>query len=122
MDSFQGNEDGVIKTTLPHLRHLSADGLVDEDALLTAFRSGQVAAAGLDSFAVEPLPEGHPFRAEPRIVLTPHIGGVTADAYIARRGRTSSRVWPPREPELARLIDRRRACARSVRLREPAPS
>jgi len=59
------------------------DGLVDEDALLTAIRAGQVAAAGLDSFAVEPLPEGHPFRAEPRIVLTPHIGGVTADAYVA---------------------------------------
>ena len=58
-------------------------GLVDEDALLAAIRSGQVAAAGLDSFAVEPLPEGHPFRAEPRLVLSPHIGGVTADAYVA---------------------------------------
>jgi D-3-phosphoglycerate dehydrogenase len=58
-------------------------GLVDEDALLAALRSGQVAAAGLDSFAVEPLPAEHPFRAEPRIVLSPHIGGVTADAYVA---------------------------------------
>jgi len=58
-------------------------GLVDEDALLAAIRSGQVAAAGLDSFAVEPLPEGHPSRAEPRLVLSPHIGGVTADAYVA---------------------------------------
>ena len=59
------------------------DGLVDEDALLTAIRSGQVAAAGLDSFAVEPLPPAHPFRAEPQLVLSPHIGGVTADAYVA---------------------------------------
>jgi D-3-phosphoglycerate dehydrogenase len=58
-------------------------GLVDEDALLAALRSGQAAAAGLDSFAVEPLPAEHPFRAEPRIVLSPHIGGVTADAYVA---------------------------------------
>ena len=58
-------------------------GLVEEDALIAAVRSGQVAAAGLDSFAVEPLPEGHPFRHESRIVLTPHIGGVTADAYVA---------------------------------------
>jgi len=58
-------------------------GLVDEDALLAAVRSGHVAAAGLDSFAVEPLPAEHPFRAESRIVLSPHIGGVTADAYVA---------------------------------------
>jgi len=58
-------------------------GLVDEDALLAALRSGQVAAAGLDSFAVEPLPAEHAFRTEPRIVLSPHIAGVTANAYVA---------------------------------------
>ena len=57
-------------------------GLVDEAALLEAVRSGQVAGAGLDSFAVEPMTAPHPFHAEPRIVLSPHIGGVTADAYV----------------------------------------
>jgi D-3-phosphoglycerate dehydrogenase len=57
-------------------------GLVDEAALLDAVRSGRVMAAGLDSFAVEPMPPGHPFRAEPDIILSPHIGGVTGDAYV----------------------------------------
>ena len=57
-------------------------GLVDEDALLTAVRSGQVGSAGLDSFAAEPMGAGHPFQSEARIVLSPHIGGVTADAYV----------------------------------------
>jgi D-3-phosphoglycerate dehydrogenase len=57
-------------------------GLVDEAALLEAVRSGQVSAAGLDSFAVEPMTAPHPFHGEPRIVLSPHIGGVTADAYV----------------------------------------
>lgn len=57
-------------------------GLIDEDAMLQAVRSGQVGAAGLDSFAVEPMVAGHPFQGEPRIVLSPHIGGVTADAYV----------------------------------------
>jgi len=57
-------------------------GLVDEAALLDAMRSGQVAAAGLDSFAVEPMPAPHPFHGQPNIVLSPHIGGVTGDAYI----------------------------------------
>jgi D-3-phosphoglycerate dehydrogenase len=57
-------------------------GLIDEPALLEAVRSGQVAGAGLDSFAVEPMAASHPFRGEQRLVLSPHIGGVTADAYV----------------------------------------
>jgi len=57
-------------------------GLIDEAALLHAVRSGQVAGAGLDSFAVEPMTTPHPFQGEPHFVLSPHIGGVTSDAYI----------------------------------------
>ncbi|MDM0026588.1 NAD(P)-dependent oxidoreductase [Variovorax saccharolyticus] len=57
-------------------------GLVDEQALLSAVRSGQVASAGLDSFAVEPMAAGHPFQGERGFVLSPHIGGVTSDAYV----------------------------------------
>lgn len=57
-------------------------GLIDEPALLEAVRSGHVGCAGLDSFAVEPMRANHPFQGEPRIVLSPHIGGVTTDAYI----------------------------------------
>jgi D-3-phosphoglycerate dehydrogenase len=57
-------------------------GLVDEAALLAAVQSGQVAAAGLDSFAVEPMVAPHPFQGEPNIILSPHIGGVTGDAYV----------------------------------------
>jgi D-3-phosphoglycerate dehydrogenase len=57
-------------------------GLIDEAALLEAVRSGQVASAGLDSFAVEPMTAPHPFHGEDRITLSPHIGGVTSDAYV----------------------------------------
>ena len=57
-------------------------GLIDEEALLEAVRRGQVASAGLDSFAVEPMKAPHPFQGELRITLSPHIGGVTADAYV----------------------------------------
>ncbi|CAN7745795.1 NAD(P)-dependent oxidoreductase [Variovorax sp. LjRoot290] len=57
-------------------------GLIDEAALLSAVRSGQVAMAGLDSFAVEPMTAGHPFQGEKNFVLSPHIGGVTSDAYV----------------------------------------
>ncbi len=57
-------------------------GLIDEAALLNAVRSGQVSSAGLDSFAVEPMTVPHPFHGEARFTLSPHIGGVTADAYV----------------------------------------
>lgn len=57
-------------------------GLIDEAALLAAVQSGRVASAGLDSFAVEPMTAPHPFHGEARITLSPHIGGVTADAYV----------------------------------------
>ncbi len=57
-------------------------GLIDEPALLAAVQSGQVAAAGLDSFAVEPMTAPHPFHGQRGFVLSPHIGGVTADAYV----------------------------------------
>ncbi|GAA6120789.1 NAD(P)-dependent oxidoreductase [Acidovorax sp. FG27] len=57
-------------------------GLIDEAALLQAVRSRQVMAAGLDSFAVEPMTAGHPFQGEPHFILSPHIGGVTSDAYV----------------------------------------
>jgi len=57
-------------------------GLIDEQALLAAIGSGKVAMAGLDAFAQEPPPRDHPFFGNSRLVLSPHIGGVTNDAYV----------------------------------------
>lgn len=56
-------------------------GLVDDVALVEALRSGHLRAAGLDSFTTEPPPADLPLRGVPGIILSPHIGGVTSDAY-----------------------------------------
>jgi len=57
-------------------------GLIDELALLDAIAQGGVAMAALDSFATEPMTVPHPFQDNPKIILSPHIGGVSSAAYI----------------------------------------
>jgi D-3-phosphoglycerate dehydrogenase len=57
-------------------------GLVDEPALLAAVQSGQISMAALDSFAIEPMPVPHIFHGQQGFILSPHIGGVTSDAYV----------------------------------------
>lgn len=54
--------------------------IIVESDLIAALDSGKVAAAGLDVYATEPLPEDHPFRKHPGITLTPHLGASTAEA------------------------------------------
>jgi D-3-phosphoglycerate dehydrogenase len=54
-------------------------GLVDEEALLQALESGKVGGAGLDVFVGEPTPDTRLLN-HPRISVSPHIGGSTAEA------------------------------------------
>ena len=53
--------------------NVSRGGLVDEEALAAALRSGKIAGAGLDTFAQEPLPQTSPLRDAPNTVFTPHV-------------------------------------------------
>ena len=55
--------------------------IVDEHALIHALRHSVITAAGLDVFDEEPLPVDHPFRRLENVVLTPHLGYVTAENY-----------------------------------------
>lgn len=73
---------------LPRGAHLvnvgRGDHLVEAD-LLPALDSGQLSAATLDAFSVEPLPAGHPFWGDPRILITPHIATRTDRLVIAQQ-------------------------------------
>jgi phosphoglycerate dehydrogenase-like enzyme len=61
--------------------NVSRGGVAQEAALLDALRSGQVAGAGLDVFAVEPLPPGHPFWSMPQVVVSAHYSGETVNLH-----------------------------------------
>jgi D-3-phosphoglycerate dehydrogenase len=58
----------------------SRGGVVDEDALVDALRSGHLAGAGIDVYETEPPPQDHPFFFMEQIVLTPHTAALTEQA------------------------------------------
>ena len=55
--------------------------IINEDDLIKALQDEIIAGAGLDVYAIEPLPENHKLRFLPNVLLTPHIGYVTLDNY-----------------------------------------
>jgi D-3-phosphoglycerate dehydrogenase / 2-oxoglutarate reductase len=55
-------------------------GLIDETALVNALQNQHVAAAALDVFEKEPLPNDSALRSAPNLILTPHLGASTAEA------------------------------------------
>jgi phosphoglycerate dehydrogenase-like enzyme len=69
------------------LVNTSRGAVIDEGALVEALRSGGLAAAGLDVFAVEPIPAGNPLLTLSNVVLTPHVSWYTVDTmrrYLAQ--------------------------------------
>lgn len=62
------------------LLNCARGGIIDENDLVAAVESGQVAGAALDVYETEPLPADSPLRALPQIVMTPHLGASTTEA------------------------------------------
>ena len=64
---------------------ISRGGIVDEDALIDALRSGTIAGAGIDAFETEPLPAGSPFWDLDNVLISPHASAFTPEMWEGRR-------------------------------------
>jgi D-3-phosphoglycerate dehydrogenase / 2-oxoglutarate reductase len=61
--------------------NVARGGLVDEAALVAALTSGHLGGAALDVTEEEPLPQDHPLRRVPNLILTPHGAGLGQGAF-----------------------------------------
>ena len=109
--NFIGERELRLMQPHSYLVNLSRGGTVDEDALVRALQEGWIRGAGIDVFAEEPAPDGHPLYGMENVVLTAHIGGWVIEAVprlsavMAREMRTvlrGERPWRIVNPEVIR--------------------
>ena len=78
-----GSRELALMKPSAYLVNISRGPIVDEDALVDALQRKVIAGAALDTFDVEPLPEGHPLLQLDNTLICPHLGYVTDDSYRA---------------------------------------
>ena len=95
-----GRDDLARMKPTAYLVNTSRGPIVDEAALLETLQQRKIAGAGIDVFSVEPLPVNHPFRKLDNMVLTPHLGYVSRDAFEAHYGQMVEDIeaWLRGEP------------------------
>jgi len=75
-ESIEKMKNGV------YLVNVSRGGLIDEQALIDALRSGKIKGAGLDVFETEPLPADSPLRQFDQCIFGTHNGSNTREAVM----------------------------------------
>jgi D-3-phosphoglycerate dehydrogenase len=70
-----GAQELALMKPSAFLINISRGKHVVTDDLVAALQAGQIAGAGLDVTEPEPLPESHPLRSLPNVVLSPHVAG-----------------------------------------------
>jgi phosphoglycerate dehydrogenase-like enzyme len=78
-----GADQLALMKPTAYLINVARGELVDQAALVDALRERRIAGAGLDVFAVEPLPAGDPLTQLDNVILTPHWSASTTDVWAA---------------------------------------
>jgi phosphoglycerate dehydrogenase-like enzyme len=74
-------EDIARMKPTAYLINTARGPIVDEAALLETLQAKKIAGAGIDTYSHEPLPIDSPLRKLDNVVITPHLGYVTAENY-----------------------------------------
>jgi phosphoglycerate dehydrogenase-like enzyme len=76
-----GSDALAMMKPTAYLINTSRGPIVDERALIAVLEGHKIAGAALDVYDQEPLPADHELRRLENVVLTPHLGYVTAENY-----------------------------------------
>jgi len=94
------------------LINTSRGGIVDEQALAEAVKTGRIAGAALDVLLVEPPPPDHPLRGLSNVILTPHLAFYSRESVIELQTKAAEEVAralkgePPRSPVNPQVLAR----------------
>ncbi len=110
-DGTRGLVDDAVLTAMKptaHLVNVARGPVVDEPALMAALADGRLAAASLDVFATEPLPEDSPLWSLPGVVVTPHMAGDASGWLdtLARQFVDNAMRWLD-DTDLVNVVDKR---------------
>jgi phosphoglycerate dehydrogenase-like enzyme len=75
-----GERELALMKKNAYLINMGRGGMVDEAALVTALRSGNIAGAALDVLEEEPVQKGHPLLSLENALILPHIGSLTHES------------------------------------------
>ena len=105
----RGLVDAEVFAALPssaHLINIGRGPILDEDAVVSALEDGRLAAASLDVFNTEPLPEDHPLWSAPRWSVSAHMSGdvVGWRDTLVRQFVANAERWLAGEP-LRNVVD-----------------
>ena len=87
------------------LINTSRGPIVNEDDLIIALSTNQIAGAGIDVYEKEPLPSSHKLRFLPNALLVPHIGYVTAENYSIYYNQMIENIEACLSGKLIRVIE-----------------
>jgi D-3-phosphoglycerate dehydrogenase len=81
--------------------------LINPDALYDALKSGHIKAAALDTHYEEPLTEGYKLAELDNVILTPHIGGLSYEAFEAMMQKAMKNIEAFEQGRLLEIEDKK---------------
>ena len=110
------NEIALMRPTAC-LINTARGGLVDEKALIVALLRKKIAGAGLDVFSDEPIAQRSRLLKLEKVILTPHIGGLTEEALAEVSRMTAEECAKIVRGEIPiNLVNRNELAAKGIRV------